>query len=54
MIESSEDDLDLDTPVTLQTNDISCIWDEDKGAAWAGCEEEPEEGTSLWTSGWIL
>ena len=41
MIESSEDGLDLGVLVTLQTNNISCIWDDDKGA---GCEEEEVGG----------
>lgn len=40
VVESSEDDLDLDAPVTLRPNDISRIWDDDKGAG--GREEEED------------
>lgn len=41
VVESSKDGLDLGVLVTLQTNNISCIWDGDKGV---GCEEEEVGG----------
>jgi transcription elongation factor SPT6 len=40
VVESSEDDLDIRGPATLRTNDISRIWDDDKGAG--GREEEED------------
>ncbi|KAI0256807.1 transcription elongation factor Spt6 [Lactifluus subvellereus] len=40
VVESSEDDLDIGRPATSRTNDISRIWDDDKGAG--GREEEED------------
>ncbi|KAI0273742.1 transcription elongation factor Spt6 [Gloeopeniophorella convolvens] len=40
VVESSEDDLDLGGPTTSRTNDISRIWDDDRGAA--GREEDED------------
>ncbi|KAI0306468.1 transcription elongation factor Spt6 [Multifurca ochricompacta] len=40
VVESSEDDLDMGGPTASRTNDISHIWDDDKGAG--GREEEED------------